>query len=121
MGQFVDVSMADCLLSLIFDEPLDCYRDLNLDFQQGNRIMRFSPFNAYKTEDGWITIGAATNDDWRSLLEVMNRSDLFGDENMMSVSSIPSAPSAPAIRAAQGRPQEEAFKRIASDISSSAV
>lgn len=84
-GQFVDVSMADCLFSLIFDEPLDCYRDLGLEFQQGNRIMRFSPFNAYKTTDGWITIGAATNDDWRSLLRVMGREDLNQDENMMSV------------------------------------
>lgn len=85
-GQFVDVSMADCLFSLIFDEPLDCYRDLGLDFQQGNRIMRFSPFNAYKTADGWITIGAATNDDWRSLLKVMGRDDLCDDPDMMSVS-----------------------------------
>ncbi len=84
-GQFVDVSMADCLFSLLFDEPLDCYRDLGLEFQQGNRIMRFSPFNAYKTTDGWITIGAATNDDWRSLLQVMGREDLKQDENMMSV------------------------------------
>lgn len=85
-GQSIDVSMADCLFSLIFDEPLDCYGKLGLDQQQGNRIMRFSPFNAYRTADGWVTIGAATNDDWRSLLEVMGRSDLKDDPQMMSVS-----------------------------------
>jgi formyl-CoA transferase len=85
-GQFIDVSMADCLFSLIFDEPLDCYQALGLEYQQGNRIMRFSPFNAYKTADGWITIGAATNEDWQSLLQVMDRTDLQGDQNMMSVS-----------------------------------
>lgn len=84
-GQFVDVSMGDCLFSLIFDEPLDCYDRLGLGFQQGNRIMRFSPFNAYKTSDGWVTIGAATNEDWRSLLQVMGREDLMQDPNMMSV------------------------------------
>lgn len=84
-GQFVDVSMSDCLFSLIFDEPLDCYDRLGLSFQQGNRIMRFSPFNAYRSSDGWVTIGAATNEDWRSLLQVMGREDLIQDPNMMSV------------------------------------
>lgn len=75
-GQFVDVSMADCLLSMIFDEPLDCYAQLNLEPQQGNRIMRFSPFNTYRTSDGWIAIGAATNAEWIALLDVMDRADL---------------------------------------------
>lgn len=84
-GQSIDVSMADCLFSLIFDEPLDCYPRLGLQPQQGNRIMRFSPFNAYRTLDGWVTIGAATNDDWLALLEVMDRTDLKSDPDMMSV------------------------------------
>ncbi|MEM5431424.1 CoA transferase [Cupriavidus oxalaticus] len=84
-GQSVDVSMTDCLLSLILDEPLDCYRELGLSFQQGNRIMRFSPFNAYKSADGWVTIGTASNDDWCTLLDVMGRSDLKHDPDIMSV------------------------------------
>ncbi|MNM77067.1 Succinyl-CoA:(R)-benzylsuccinate CoA-transferase subunit BbsF [compost metagenome] len=84
-GQSVDVAMADCLLSLILDEPLDCYRDLGLSFQQGNRIMRFSPFNAYKSADGWVTLGTATNDDWSTLLDVMGRSELKDDPDIMSI------------------------------------
>lgn len=85
-GQSVDVSMTDCLLSLILDEPLDCYRELGLSFQQGNRIMRFSPFNAYQSADGWVTIGTASNDDWSTLLDIMGRSDLKDDPDIMSVS-----------------------------------
>jgi len=84
-GQSIDVSMADCLFSLIFDEPLDCYGRLGLQYQQGNRIMRFSPFNAYKAADGWITIGAATNEDWIALLEVMGKGHLRQDEQLMSI------------------------------------
>lgn len=84
-GQAIDVSMADCLFSLIFDEPLDCYPELGLQPQQGNRIMRFSPFNAYRTSDGWVTIGAASHDDWLALLDVMDRADLKDDADMMSV------------------------------------
>jgi formyl-CoA transferase len=75
-GQSVDVSMADCLFSLLFDEPLDCYGRLGMQFQQGNRIMRFSPFNAYRTSDGWITIGAATQADWLQLVRVMGQPEL---------------------------------------------
>src|SRR5262249_39827077 len=36
LGQFIDVSMADCLLSLIFDEPFECYDALGLAHRQGN-------------------------------------------------------------------------------------
>ncbi|AGW93064.1 MULTISPECIES: CaiB/BaiF CoA transferase family protein [Cupriavidus] len=82
-GQAVDISMADCLFSLIFDEPLDCYERLGLSLQQGSRIMRFSPFNVYPCSDGWVTIGAATNDDWSALLAAMDRNDIADDEEMM--------------------------------------
>jgi len=82
-GQSIDVSMADCLFSLIFDEPFDCYEQLGLKQRQGNRIMRFSPFNSYPTQDGWVVLGAATDADWRMLLDVMGRADLLDDQNMM--------------------------------------
>ncbi|MEM7777359.1 MAG: CoA transferase [Pseudomonadota bacterium] len=75
-GQFIDVSMVDCLLSLMLDEPLDCYDDLGLGLRQGNRIMRFSPFNSYPTLDDGLVLGAATQRDWEGLLEVMGRADL---------------------------------------------
>lgn len=84
-GQAVDVSMVDCLFSLLFDEPLDCYRELGLSARQGNRIMRFSPFNSYRAKDGWITIGAATNADWLALLDVMGRADLKEDPSMLKL------------------------------------
>lgn len=80
-GQAVDVSMTDCLFSLIFDEPLDCYGRLGLAEQQGSRIPRFSPFNSYPTSDGWVVLGAATQDDWTVLLRVIGRSDLAADLN----------------------------------------
>lgn len=83
-GQFVDVSMADCLVSLVFDEPLDCYDSLGLPLRQGNRIMRFSPFNTYPTVDGTIAIGTATREDWTALLQVMARADLLASDDYMN-------------------------------------
>jgi len=84
-GQAIDVSMTDCLFSLVMDEPLDRYAQLGLSPRQGNRIMRFSPFNAYATKDGWVTIGCATDAEWRALLEAMGRADLLRDPDMMNV------------------------------------
>lgn len=85
-GQSVDVSMADCLFALMFDEPFDCYRSLGLPLRQGNRIMRFSPFNAYRTRDGWVVAGAATQDDWNALLRAMGREDLAENPQINSLS-----------------------------------
>lgn len=84
-GQAIDVSMTDCLVSQLLDEPLDCYAGLGLEARLGNRIMRFSPFNAYPTRDGWVALGAATHEEWCSLLEAMDRNDLRGDADFMSV------------------------------------
>jgi formyl-CoA transferase len=75
-GQAVDVAMLDCLFSMVMDEPVDSYEELGLAARQGNRIMRFSPFNAYRTQDGWITLGAATHAEWLALLGAIGRDDL---------------------------------------------
>ncbi|MET3840652.1 CoA transferase [Bradyrhizobium sp. OAE829] len=84
LGQFVDVSMADCLVSLIFDEPFECYSELGLAHRQGNRIARFSPFNTYPTADGSVAIGAGTSSDWSKLLKVMGREDLLASFDFMN-------------------------------------
>ena len=78
-GQAVDVAMTDCLFAMMMDEPLDCYESLGLDLRQGNRIMRFSPFNAYRAKDGWITIGTTTPTEWNELVGVMGREELASD------------------------------------------
>ena len=71
--------MTDVLFSLIFDEALDVYERLGMPFQQGNRIMRFSPFNAYPTEDGWVVIGIGHDAMWRALCTPIEREDLAHD------------------------------------------
>lgn len=85
-GQFVDVSMVDCLLSLVMDEPLDHYEALGLPSQQGNRIPRFSPFNTFQASDGWLVIGAATPGQWRSLCGCMDQPELADDPQWSDVS-----------------------------------
>ncbi len=79
-GQHVDISMVDCLFSLVFDEPLDCYEQLGLPPRMGNRIMRLSPFNSYPTKDGWIIIATGTTAQWHAVLRAIEREDLIGDD-----------------------------------------
>ena len=76
IGEFIDVSMNDCLISLLYDEAWDCFDELGLEKRQGNRIMRFSPFNFYSAADGGIVFGAATEKDWLSVTEMIGREDL---------------------------------------------
>lgn len=84
-GQLVDVSMVDCLFSMIMDEALDSFEALGLAPRQGNRIVRFSPFNTFRAKDGWVAIGAATAQEWENLLAALGREDLAGDPDFSSV------------------------------------
>lgn len=77
-GQMIDVSMTDCLFSMLMDESPDCFEALGLAPRQGNRIVRFSPFNTYRARDGWVAIGAATAREWENLLGAIGREDLKG-------------------------------------------
>ena len=85
-GQWLDVSMVDCLLSLVFDEPMDCYEALGLPDRLGNRIMRLSPFNAYPASDGWLVIGSGTDEHWNNILRAVGRGELVGDPRYKDLS-----------------------------------
>ncbi len=85
-GQWVDVSMVDCLVSLVFDEPMDCYEALGLPERLGNRIMRLSPFNAYPAQDGWLVVGAGTDAHWNNILRAIGREELVGDARYADLS-----------------------------------
>lgn len=84
-GQFVDVSMVDCLFSMLFDDPIDWYERLGLPVRQGNRIMRFSPINTYPTADGWVVLGAATHAQWVGVLQAIGRVDLIDHPDWKSL------------------------------------
>ncbi len=75
-GQHVDVAMVDSIFSLIYDDPLEGYPQLGLDYRQGNRAPRVSPFNSYKTKDRWLIIATATDVHWQTLCDVMGRLEL---------------------------------------------
>jgi formyl-CoA transferase len=86
LGEYIDVSMTDCLISLLYDEPWDCFTALGLKKRQGNRIMRFSPFNCYAGKDGSVVLGAASEKDWISILRMIGQADLQYKDKFSSIS-----------------------------------
>ena len=86
LGEYIDVSMTDCLISLLYDEPWDCFEALGLKKRQGNRIMRFSPFNCYAGKDGSVVLGAASEKDWISILRMIGQADLQYKDKFSSIS-----------------------------------
>ena len=86
LGEYIDVSMTDCLISLLYDEPWDCFAALGLKKRQGNRIMRFSPFNCYAGKDGTVVLGAASEKDWISILKMIDQADLQYEDKFSSIS-----------------------------------
>ena len=86
LGEYIDVSMTDCLISLLYDEPWDCFEGLGLKKRQGNRIMRFSPFNCYAGKDGTVVLGAASEKDWISILRMIGQADLQYEDKFSSIS-----------------------------------
>ena len=86
LGEYIDVSMTDCLISLLYDEPWDCFAALGLKKRQGNRIMRFSPFNCYAGKDGTVVLGAASEKDWISILRMIGQADLQYEDKFSSIS-----------------------------------
>jgi crotonobetainyl-CoA:carnitine CoA-transferase CaiB-like acyl-CoA transferase len=78
-GQAVDISMMDSLFSFLFDESLDVYVNRNIPIRTGNRRLRLTPFNSYKTKDGFAVICSASDGHWSTLLKTMGREDLLDD------------------------------------------
>jgi formyl-CoA transferase len=78
-GQYLDVSMFDCLVSMMWDEPYDYYLREGVPIRTGNRSPRFGPINTFPTKDGRIVILAASDEQWNRLLQAMGREDLGND------------------------------------------
>ena len=85
-GMFVDVSQQESAVSLIGGDVLAYQMTGTEPERRGNRSPYFAPHNAYPCagEDRWVTIAAASEEEWRRLSAVMEREDLAADERFAS-------------------------------------
>ena len=77
-GQFIDVSMLDCLASMVWDAPMDYIASNARTARVGNQ-MALVPANAYECKDGTVVIMAGQQHQWARLTALMGREELTKD------------------------------------------
>jgi CoA:oxalate CoA-transferase len=75
-GRFVDLSMFDALLTILWDEPIDHYEDAGLGERFGNTDPRAGPIGAFPTADGYVAMVLTSDDQWGLLCAALARPDL---------------------------------------------
>ncbi len=79
-GQYIDLSMQDCVWQLIAQENFSHYfAKGETPKRSGNLIPPFAPVNSYKAKDGYIFISVISNIEWTRLLRAMEKEELIDD------------------------------------------
>ena len=88
-GAFIDASQLESSISVVGEHIVGYQIDRRPPNNRGNRHPAMSPHGAYPCsgEDRWIAIAVASDDEWSSLCEVMERPDLVEDDRFAGVLS----------------------------------
>lgn len=87
-GQYIDISLVDAGLAWTMWEAGAWFGSGEVPQPSGTRHRRSSPYQAYRTADGYVTIGANNDRQWRRLaLQVFDRPEWVADERFASVES----------------------------------
>lgn len=80
-GQYIDLASKETIAAMIGEVLLDYSLNGRVQRRQGNHDVSMAPHNFYRCrgEDRWISIAIATDDEWRSLCEVMGKPELAED------------------------------------------
>ncbi len=82
-GQYVDTSLFEGALAYTVWESALYFATGEVAAPIGSAHRLAAPYEALPTADGWITIGAANQANWKRLCEVLGRSDLLEDERFV--------------------------------------
>lgn len=80
-GQAIDISMLDCQVAILENAFARFFATGKLPERTGTRHPLFSPFQAFKTKDGYIAVAlvGGTRNQWPLFCTVMERLDLMDD------------------------------------------
>jgi crotonobetainyl-CoA:carnitine CoA-transferase CaiB-like acyl-CoA transferase len=78
-GQHINVSMLDCLASLVAEEHFDVFAQPGVSMRTGNSHDRLVPFGVYRCTDGHIAIAAFRPEWMKGLVAAMGRPELYDD------------------------------------------
>lgn len=75
-GQYIDVSLVDSVLAWTVWEAASFFGADEIPAQMGSRHRMLTPYQAYKTKDGYVTVGTSNQKLWESFCRsVVDRPD----------------------------------------------
>jgi benzylsuccinate CoA-transferase BbsF subunit len=85
-GMFIDVSQQESAVALIGGEVLAYQMTGEEPERRGNHSPYFAPYNTYPCagEDRWVAIAVTTDEEWRSLAEIIGGPELAADPQYAS-------------------------------------
>lgn len=79
-GQFIDISLQDCMWLITAIQFLPVYLLSGQEPKKpGNRQIEVTPFSIYPAKDGYIVIAIVTVEHWWRFLEIIGRQELRDD------------------------------------------
>lgn len=83
-GNRIDIAILDSLFSILEAAPVTyCLRG-HVPERVGNSYPSISPYDSFKTNDGFVSIGISTDDQWFRLCDALGMDDLAKDERYMT-------------------------------------
>lgn len=79
-GRHVDVSMLDCMASLLTFNAGIYFTTGQSPRRRGNTHATIAPYETFKTLDGWLNIGVANDKFWLLFCSVIERPDLATEQ-----------------------------------------
>jgi crotonobetainyl-CoA:carnitine CoA-transferase CaiB-like acyl-CoA transferase len=87
-GQYIDLALVDCGVAWTVWEAAAYFGSGEIAEAMGTRHRRSAPYQAYRTQDGYVTIGANNDRLWVKLCnDVLDRPDLLTDDRFPTVPS----------------------------------
>lgn len=79
-GQKIDIAILDSLFSMLEAAPVTYCMRGEVPPRVGNAYPSISPYDTFKTKDGYVAIGISTDGQWMKFCDALGMADLKADE-----------------------------------------
>ena len=79
-GQRIDIAILDCLFSILEAAPITYALTGKVPQRVGNSYPSISPYDTIKAQDGYVSLGISTDNQWIRFCDALGMDDLKADE-----------------------------------------